>query len=133
VDQVVVDERRHVDELDGDTCSDRRLVFRRGRQEGESRPEPLTPGRERARTDRCHEARVLGDTAAELRLDLGQGLVAPGCRASDPEGGHAGFTPTCSATMPAPSSRYVTSVNPAFSKSALRSSGPGKRRTLAGR
>jgi len=87
-----VDERRHVHELDGDSGRERRGVVGRRREEGERGTQSLSSGRERARPDLGDEARVPGNRALELGLDLGEVLVEAGCRAHDLEGSH-GLTP----------------------------------------
>src|SRR5207237_838594 len=100
-------ERLAADETEGGVCQDsnRRAVARRRQL------------RER-----------LGKTLLEL-LEVG---VEPG---GGPDGGDRAqrATPVWSATMPPAKSRQRISSNPASSRSFARSSGPGNRRTLAGR
>ena len=77
----------------------------RGRgEERERRTEALASGGERAGADLAHETRIALDRASELDLDVREVLVETGCRADDLERCH-GRVPTCSATMPPPSSR----------------------------
>ncbi len=78
VDQVVVDERRHVHELDRDPGRERWRRSRRRREERERRTQPLPAGSERARADLGDEARVARDGALELRLDLARYSSRPG-------------------------------------------------------
>ena len=99
-----MDERRHVHELDRDAGGDGWSVVGRRREERERRSKPLPACRERTRSDIRDDPRVQLDRPAELALDLREILVEPGCGADDLEGRH-GFVPTCSATMPPPSSR----------------------------
>ncbi len=69
VDEVVVHERRHVHELDGDTGGDGRLFGGRSRQEDEQRPQPFPAGGERLVADRGDEAGMRRDGARETLLD----------------------------------------------------------------
>ena len=86
VDQVVVDERRHVHELDRDAGGDRWLASSRRRgEERERRPQSLAARRERARADLGDEARVALDDRVRAGLDLGEVLVEPRRRAHDLE------------------------------------------------
>ena len=64
----------------------------------------LPPAARAPRADLGDETRIPLDGAAELDLDLGQVVVEPGRGADDLERRH-GFVPTCSATIPPPSSR----------------------------
>ena len=65
--QVVVDERRHVHELDRDAGGDRRLAVRRRGEEDEQRPQPLAAGGERLDADVGDEAGVARRRARSSR------------------------------------------------------------------
>jgi hypothetical protein len=125
-----VNERGHVHELDRRAGRERRLRGR-GCQEDEERPQTLATGRERFAADLRNEARLgphgRGQTALEV-LEIG--VEARGL--ADRRKAQLA-TPMCSATIPPPKVRQRTSSNPAARTSSASSSGPGKRRTLAGR
>ena len=104
VDEVVVDERRHVHELDRDTCGDRTLCIRRRGEERECRSEAFPPCGQSSRPDLGDETGMALDGASELRLDLAEILVQAGSCANHLERSH-GLVPTCSATIPPPRSR----------------------------
>ena len=104
VDQVVVEQRRHVDELDGDAGGDVRLLPGRGREEDEQRPQPLAAGRERALARRRDDAGIGGDRLAQARLELLEVRVEPGRLADLGERVHAA-APVWSATIEPASSR----------------------------
>jgi hypothetical protein len=78
VDQVVVDERRHVHELDRDTGGDRRLLSRGRREEDEQRAKPLAARGESLVADRGHQAGMAGDGAREPLLDRVEVVLEPG-------------------------------------------------------
>src|SRR5918994_314031 len=99
VDQVVVHERRRVDELDRDAASQRALAVV-GRQVDEQRPQAFSPGVERVVADTLDDAGMAHRCGAQARLELVQerrrlvedGLIVHRCA-------------TWSETMPPPSSR----------------------------
>src|SRR6185369_15005266 len=135
VEKVVVDERRHVHELDGGTPGNRTLpvpLFHRRREEDEQRPEPLAARRERVRPDIAQAAWEGTDRVLEPVLEQVEVAVEPG---SLPDGRQRvyRFVPTCRATIPPPMSFQPTPSKPARANAAARSEGPGNRRTLAGR
>ena len=78
VDQVVVHECRHVDELGGEPRLDRRRAVRR-RQVAEQRTEPLAAGRERFASDLGDERPVVSTDSAQPHFDLVQEGGQPGC------------------------------------------------------
>jgi len=121
-----------VDELDGDTCGDGRLSIRRGGEKCEGRPKPLSSGRQSIRANLRNEAGVMRNGIGKPRFHLDEVFVEPGRCTHDLQGAY-GLTPVWSATVPPPRSSYWTLSKPARPISADRSSGPGKRRTLAGR
>ena len=129
VDQVVVHERRGVHELDRHAAAHRALAVVGG-QVDEQRPKPLPAGVERVAHPRARRrpgsARSPRGGAPRAR----RGTAAPACE--DRLRAHA-RSPTCSATIPPASSRCRTFANPARCIASARSSGPGNRRTLAGR
>ena len=104
VDQVVVDERRHVHELDGDAGRDRAARVRGRAEEREQRPQPLAARRERVRADLGDAAAVRADRGREPLLDLRHVLVDAGERDDRFERRHAAV-PVWSATIPPPSRR----------------------------
>ena len=132
VDDVVVDERRHVDELDRDALDHGRCRVGGRRQERQGGAEPLASGRERIRSDGGDGAGVRLDDLRESRLDGVEVVGEPDGRPHGLERAHS-VTPTCSATIVAPNRRNLTCSNPCRSISAASPSAPGKRRTLAGR
>ena len=69
VDQVVVDERRHVHELDRRAGRERRLAWTGG-EEDEQRPQPLAAGRERFAADLGDEPRVRVDRRGQAHLEV---------------------------------------------------------------
>ena len=99
-----MDERGHVNELDGRTGRDGGRRVRRRGEKGQRRPEPLPTGCERVRADLRHEARVGGDRPFQIHLDLAEVPVQPFCRPNHLERGQ-GLVPTWSATHPPPRSR----------------------------
>ena len=126
-------------ELDGDTGAQRLLAVRR-RQVDEQRPETLAAGVDGVPADGRDDPRAMLDGSREPLLELVEvrscflqkRLGAQGLRL--PSGDESpGAVATWRATLPPPSSLYRTSSKPALAKSAAKSSGPGKRRTLAGR
>ena len=116
-------------ELDCHSRAQRLLAVGRG-QVDEERTQPLPAGADRVPPDRRNETRIALHGLREPLLELDEvrmGVLEDGL------GAHEGRSPTCSATLPPPRSLKRTFSNPAATKSAARSSGPGKRRTLAGR
>jgi hypothetical protein len=99
VDQVVVHERRHVHELDGDARRDGRRGVRGGGEEREQRPQALASGRERFRADVGHDTGVAPDGCGQPLLDLLQVRVQTWQSPHVGERGHA-RAPTCRATIP---------------------------------
>ena len=105
VDEVVVHERRHVHELDGDAGRERRLLAGGSREEDERRAQALAAGRERLVPDRRDEAWVRRDGAREPLLETVEIVAEPRHGADVGERrGHA-TSPTWSATMPPAKSR----------------------------
>src|SRR5438067_3037058 len=135
VDQVVVDERRHVHELDGDPRRERRRPSRRRGEEDERRTQPFTAGPERLVAHRRHEAGMGRDGACQPFLERVEVVVEPRHRTDVLEAcGHAApASPPWRATIPPAKSRNSTPSKPQRPSRSARSSGPGKRRTLAGR
>ena len=78
---VVVDQRRHVDELHGDPFDHRRLGSRRGGEERERRPQPLAARSQRVGADRCDGAGMGRDDQLEALLDRDEVLGEPVDRA----------------------------------------------------
>ena len=132
VDEVVVHERREVDELDRDAGDHRRLRPGRRREVDEQRPQPLPAGGKRLRTDLRDDAAVGADRMLQTVLELAEVGVQPG-RLTDLRECAQTASAVCSATMLPAKSRKRTSRKPAAAISSASSSGPGKRRTLAGR
>ena len=144
VEHVVVNERRHVNQLDGCSGGDHRVsapFLRRRREKHEHGAQPLAAGRERLRAHLGHEPRVRGDARLEARLEplevaLEAGRRAYGCdRVHRPPGRRASDTAVavCRATIPPPSNLQRICPNPAPAHSAASSRGSGNRLTLAGR
>jgi hypothetical protein len=104
VDQVVVNERRHMHELDGDAGDVGRLAVGGRGEEDEQRPQPLAAGRERLRPDRRRQPRMAADGVKQPLLDLLQVLVEPFGLVDRRQRPHAA-TPVCSATIPPPKRR----------------------------
>src|SRR5205085_11085055 len=105
-------------------------VLRRA-QEDEHRAKALPARCERFLADRGDDAGMRLDRALEPCLENVEVLVQPASRADVGQRRCHSLTPVCSATIPPANRRYSTSRKPAIC--AARSSGPGKRRTLAGR
>ena len=78
VDDVVVDEGRHVDELDGDAFRHRWGRVWSGAEKRERRAKALAAGRERVLADRRHDTGVRPDDGAESCLDGVEVLAEPG-------------------------------------------------------
>src|SRR4051812_2176391 len=135
VDEVVVDERRHVDELDCNACSQRRLCAGRRREEDERGTQPLATCGERLVADRCNQAGMRRDRAREPLLERIEIAVEPrrGPDVRERRTRHEAASPTWSATIPPAKRRNSTPSKPHAPSSAASSSGPGKWRTLAGR
>ena len=132
-----MDERRHVHELDGGAARDGALsgaLVRRRAEEDEHRAQALAAGRERVGADLADEPGMGADRALEPLLEqLEIGVEARG-GADGGERAHAALLVAAwSATMPPPSRRQPISPKPARRIASPSSSGPGKRRTLAGR
>src|SRR5207302_4692342 len=120
VDQVVVDERRHVDQLDGDSGCERRGRIRVRGEEDQHRPQPLAAGRQRVRPDRSDDAGMARDGALEALLELVEVALEPGRLADRGENRHPA-TPVWRATIPPAKVRYETSTKPARPSSAASS------------
>ena len=104
VDQVVVHERGHVHELDGDAGDVRRLAVGGGREEDQQGPQALAAGRERLGPDHRGKPRMAADRVEQPLLDLFQILVEPLCLVDRRQRAHAA-TPLCRATIPPPKRR----------------------------
>jgi len=105
----------------------------RRRQERERRAKSLSPGSERSLRDSGDETGVRGDSLGQALLYELEVRVEPRRRSQRLERAHGCRSPVCNATTPPPSSLNETRWKPARSNAAERSSGPGKRRMLAGR
>src|SRR5262249_27497730 len=116
---------------DRDARLERRLVLRRGGEEDEQRPQPLA-ARERVGARGGDDARVAAHRRVEPGLELAEVRREPG-RLADLRQPRHDASPTWGATIPPASRRKRTLSTPASPSSAASSSGPGKRRTLAGR
>ena len=80
VEDVVVDERGHVEELHRRRGRERRRRVERGREEAQRRPEPLPAGGERLGADRRHDALAAPDDRRQALLELveeGREAAAP--------------------------------------------------------
>ena len=97
VEDVVVDERRHVDELDRGRGADRAVAgVRPGAEQDEHRPQALAAGRERRRGLAREAVSPSRDDLAEARLDRGhargsqrrRGVDDAGDRRRDVGAGH---------------------------------------------
>jgi hypothetical protein len=114
VDQIVVDQRGHVGELDRDSRAQRELAIARGEVD-EERSQALAARPDRVPPDRRDEPRMALHRRLEALLELvqvGRGLVEDGLSthgalAIEPCGSEplGGVRATCSATVPPPSSR----------------------------
>ena len=91
VDDVVVDQRRHVDELHGDPFDHRRLGSRRGGEERERRPQPLAARSQRVGADRRDGAGMCRDDQLEALLDRDEVVGEPVDRADGLERANDGF------------------------------------------
>src|SRR5205823_13047904 len=96
------------------------------------RSSDLAARRERVRSDGGHDTGVACDRLLEPFFELVEIALEPGRVPDRRKGGHA-QAPVCSATMPPANVLYVTCSKPASRIRPASSSGPGKRRTLAGR
>jgi hypothetical protein len=131
VDHVVVDEARHVDELD--RGSGRHGVAAiLGCEKDEQRPEPLAAGRKRLSAGLGDRAWMARDGLAEAILQRGQVRVEARSLLDGGEGRHLA-SPMTRTTMPPPSRRCAAGWKPAARTRSVSSAGPGNRRTLAGR
>ncbi len=130
VDQVVVYERRGVNELDGRAGGEGRLAGRR-RQEDEQRTQPLAAGRERLAADHRYQPWMRLDGRRQTLFEVLEIGVEPRALADRRQAHDA--TPVCNATIPPAKNRWSTSMNSADRSTSASSAGPGKRRTLAGR
>ena len=141
VEDVVVDERRAVDELDGRRRADEPLAVRVvGGEEHEQRPQALA-----ARGDR--RARVLGErhavagrelrAGAPRRAPAAPGTWSPAARMTSVTGPatatRQAFVPAWIAMIPPAVRIQRMSRRPARAMAAARPSGGGKRRTELGR
>ena len=104
VDEIVVHEGRHVDELDRHAGRDRRGRARRRAEEREQRPQALAARRERVGPDRGHPAAVRAHGDGEPVLHLRHVLVDARKRHDRLERRHAAV-PVWSATIPPPRRR----------------------------
>ena len=125
VDQVVVDEARHVDELDRDAGRKRRIVLRASRQEDEQRPQAFSARGEGLGSDLGDEPGSGGDGVGEPILELLEVGVEAG-RGADCGERAQRAVPVCSATMPPANRRQEISSKPASSSSFARPFGRGK-------
>src|SRR5439155_15781170 len=121
-----------MDELDRDSCDDRRRGSGRCGEVHEQRAQPLAPGGERLRAHLGDDTSICADGPLEPLLQIGEIGVEAGGVANLGQRAHA-TSAVCSATMPPAKSRTRTSRNPAAAIISASSAGPGKRRTLAGR
>src|SRR4029079_581842 len=96
------------------------------------RPQPLAAGCERLAPDLGHDPVVAPDRNCQPFLELGEICVEAGGLTQLGERAHRAPA-VCSATMPPANVRWRTASKRAAAISADSSSGPGKRRTLAGR
>ena len=133
VDQVVVHERRHVNELHGRAGRDGRPRAGGCGEEREHRSQPLAACRQRFRADLGDESRVPGNRSVEELLDVREVVGEAGGGSHRLERRAHRAVAVWSATIEPPKSRNAAPSNPTSSISAARSSAPGKRRTLAGR
>ncbi len=131
IDEVVVDEARHVDKLDGDAGREW-VSSLRGGQEDEQGPKPLTAGGERRGTGLRDRSGVAGDRLPQTLFQLLQVAVEPGRRPDSRKRAHRA-SPIRSTTIPPASSRWPTGWKPAARTRSPSSVGPMNRRTLAGR
>jgi hypothetical protein len=122
-----------VHELDRDARDDRRRRTGRCRQIDEQRAQPLAACRERFGADFGDDAAIRNDGALESLLEIGEVRVEPGRLADLCQRAQRTASAVCNATIPPAKSRNCTSRKPAALISSASSSGPGKRRTLAGR
>ena len=132
VDQVVVNEARHVHELDRDSRGDGALGLGVRGQEDEQRAHALPARGERLDADLRDEPGSGADGHGETVFELVQVRVEPGRGADGGERAHRA-TPVCRATIPPANFRQRISPKPASSMSWASPCGSGKRRTLAGR
>ena len=134
VDQVVVHERRHVHELDRDAGRERRLVASARGEEDEQRAQALAAGGERLAGRPRRRARDARRPRARAAPRARRGTASrPGVVADLVAQRSLRATP-CAARRSPPAKQPVPHVVEAGSRSsAASSSGPGKRRTLAGR
>src|SRR5689334_10069354 len=121
-----------MDELDRDAGDDRRLTVARAGQVHEQRAEPLAAGGERLAPHLGDDPLVSPDGRLEPVLELDEvGVEARRLSQLCERAQRA--SAVCSATMPPANVRKRTESNPAAAINVASSSGPGKRRTLAGR
>src|ERR1700724_3050107 len=132
VDQVVVHQGRQVDELDCDARDDGRRRPGRCGQVHQQRSQPLAAGGERLRTHLGDDASIRPDRELQPLLQVAEVPLEAWGFANLGERAHTASA-VWSATMPPAKSRTRTLRNPAAWIISPSSSGPGKRRTLAGR
>ena len=128
-----MNERRHVDELDGDPFCDRLRRAVGGGQERKHRAETLPARRERVGPDVGHEAGVSRHRFGEACLDCLEIDAQTGSRAHVLERRAHRATAVCRATIVASEEPEPDRAEPGDSIAPASSSAPGKRRTLAGR
>ena len=133
VDQVVVDERRHVDELHRRSRRDRGRGAGRRREKREHRSQPLAAGCERLGADLGDEAGVACHRPVEELLDLGRGSRRGRGRRGPSRGWRSSRRRRVQGDDRAaeePEARRPRTRSRRSGRELLR---PGKRRTLAGR
>ena len=121
-----------MDELHRDAGDHRRIRPGRAREVDEQRAQPLATRGERLAADLRDDSLVAADRMLEPIFELGQVRLEARCLAQLGEGGQWAV-PVCSATIPPAKVRKRTSRKPAVAIRFASSSGPGNRRTLAGR
>ena len=132
VDQIVVHQRRKVHELHRDAGHDGRIRPARAGEVDEERPQPLAAGGEGFPADFGDDSVIPPDGGLEPILELGEVRVQAGRLAELRESAHVASA-VCRTTIPPAKVRWRTESKPAAAISLDSSSGPGKRRTLAGR
>jgi hypothetical protein len=105
VDQVVVHERRHMEQLDRDSGRDRRLSVLRRAEEDEHRTEALASRGQRLLAHRSDDSRVRLDRTLQPGFEYVEVRVEASGRADVGQRRRHSFTPVCSATIPPAKSR----------------------------
>src|SRR5262249_12859433 len=85
IDEVVVHERRHMDELDRDSCGEGRLAAGRRGEEDERRTQTLASRRERLVADGRDETGMGGHAPGRALLERLEIAVDPRYRANVPQ------------------------------------------------